>query len=247
MKKRVIAIVQARMQSTRLPGKVLMTVIGKSLLGFLIERMRKSRSIDDIVIATSVEVTDDVIAEYCATFNIKCFRGSEEDVLSRYFEAAADHRADFVIRVCSDSPLIDPLLIDQLVNEYLNTYPKYDYYSNTLDQSCPLGMNVEIFSFESLMQANVNANQMYEREHVTPYIYRNPEIYKIGRKNYQPDLSSIRLTVDTPEDFELIKSIIEKLYPINPAFSLADIIALVEREPDLLKINSHISQKKLVD
>lgn len=221
-----------------------MTILGKSLLDYLIERMRKTRLIDDIVIATSLEVANDVISAHCAARNVECFRGSEEDVLSRYFEAAKAYHADFVVRVCSDSPLIDPSLVDELVNEYLTQHPKYDYYSNTLNQSCPLGMNVEIFSFESLMYANANANQVYEREHVTPYIYKNPEIYKIGRKTYEPDLSAIRLTVDTPEDFELIKSTIEKLYPINPDFKLADIIALVEREPSLLKLNSHIIQKQ---
>jgi len=247
MRKRVVAIVQARMRSTRLPGKVLMTVLGKSLLGYLIDRMRKARLIDDIVIATSVEPADDVIVKYCATHNVECFRGSEGDVLSRYFEAASVYHADFIVRVCSDSPLIDPLLIDELVEEYLTNFPKYDYLSNTLEQSYPLGMNVEMFSFESLEQANANGSQFYEREHVTPYIYGHPEIYKIGRKHYQPNLSAFRLTVDTPEDFEVIKAVIEKLYPGNPDFNLADIVALIEREPALFKLNSHIRQKQLVD
>ncbi len=245
MKKRVVAIVQARMGSTRLPGKVLKEVLGKPLLGYLIDRVNNSRKIDDLVIATSVRESDDVIAAYCASHHVKCYRGSEDDVLSRYIEAAILNNADYIVRICSDSPLIDPAMLDEMVDEFLLNVPLYDYLSNTINQTYPLGMNAEIFSFGALQEAHLKGTLPCEREHVTPYIYGHPDRFKIGHKNLQTNLSKLRLTVDVAEDFVLVKCIIERLYPSNPNFGLSDILALFKQDPELFKINFHIQQKTL--
>lgn len=245
MTKRVVAIVQARMGSTRLPGKVLKEVLGKPLLGFLVERIRRSRLISELVIATSTENSDDIIADYCAKQGIAVYRGSEADVLSRYAEAAAEYKADYIVRICADSPLIDPGMIDEIIQEFLDKYPSCDYLSNTLKQTCPLGMNTEIFSFQALQTAHLKARLPYEREHVTPYIYSNPQLFSICQKHYQPDLSNFRLTVDMPEDFELVRTILEQLYLAKPGFSLSDVIAMLKEYPELYKINLHIQQTQI--
>lgn len=228
------------MQSTRLPGKVLKEVLGKPLLTYLIERLNRSRWINQLVIATSIEVADDVIADYCQQHHIEVYRGSEKDVLSRYFEAAHAFAADLVVRICADSPLIDPALVDELLEEYLLEGSNWDYFSNTIKQSCPFGMNTEVFTFAALAKAHSEANQRYEREHVTPYLYRHPELFSVHEKHYEPDRSNIRLTVDTPEDFVLIEQIIKGVVPITVDFDLPDILKFLERNPDLLKINENV-------
>jgi len=245
MNKRVVAIVQARMGSTRLPGKVLKKILGKPLVEYLIERINSSQMINDLVIATTTNRCDDAIVDYCRTHHIKYYRGSEEDVLSRYMEAAESYKAEVIVRICSDSPLVDPLLIDELVREFLLKYPSCDYLSNTIKQTYPLGMNIEVFSFESLQKTYKNAKSQYEKEHVTPYIYYNPHQFKICEKHYQHDLSMLRLTVDVAEDFELVKTILEKLYPIDPCFTLENIVSLYNQDSDIFKINSHILQKQV--
>lgn len=242
MKNRVVAIVQARMGSTRLPGKVLKEIQGKPLLGHLIERIKRSVLIGDLVIATSTQESDTVIAEYCKAHDVKYYRGSEDDVLSRYLEAAKLYEADFVVRICADSPLIDPVLIDEIIREFLLKYPLCDYLSNTINQTYPLGMNAEIFSFQALHEAHMNAKTPYEREHVTPYIYTNPDRFNACHKHCHPDLSMLRLTVDVREDFELVKMIFERLYPVNKDFGLSDIVLMYSQSPELFKINSHIQQ-----
>ncbi len=241
-KGRVVAVVQARMQSTRLPGKVLKEILGQPLIAYLIERLKRSRRIDELVIATSTEPADDVIAQYCQQLEVAVFRGSETDVLSRYFNSAKAYNADFVVRVCADSPLIDPALVDELLDEFLQVQPACDYLSNTINQSCPLGMNTEVFTFQALEQAHAKAEQPYEREHVTPYLYRHPELFSIHEKHYQPDLGHVRLTVDTPEDFEMVRLILLGLLVAKKEFGLPDILAFLNEHPELMKINAHIQQ-----
>ena len=245
MKKRVVVIVQARMGSSRLPGKVLKEILGKPLLGYVIERIKMSLLISDLIIATSTQISDDAIAAYCSMHGIKFYRGSEDDVLSRYMEAAILFEADFIVRVCADSPLIDPVLVDEIIQDFLLKYPLCDYLSNTINQTYPLGMNIELFSFRALQEAHLNAVLPHEREHVTPYIYCHPGRFNICQKHYQFDLSNLRLTVDVPEDFELVRLILERIYPDNPKFGLSDIVSLYNQNPKLFKINSHIRQKQV--
>ena len=241
-KKKVVAIVQARMDSSRLPGKVLKEILDKSLLEYLIERIEKSTLLDEIIIATSHKSCDDIIQKFCNEKYIKCFRGSENDVLSRFYEAATESKADYIIRICADSPVIDFSLIDELISEFTEKSHNCDYLSNTINQTYPLGMNVEIFTSQALKKAYINAKTLYEREHVTPYIYSHPKQFSIGQKHLDKDMSFLRLTVDEQKDFELIKYIIEELYPTNPNYTLSDILNLYDKNPEIFKINSNVKQ-----
>lgn len=235
-------IVQARMTSTRLPGKVLKSVLGKPLLEYQIERLRRVEKAEALVIATTTNATDDPILEWCQALGVDVFRGSEQDVLSRYHGAAQAVRADVVVRVTSDCPLIDPQVIDQVIQVYRDSH--VDYASNALQRTFPRGMDTEVLSFTALTEAHQEATDPPQREHVTPFIYQHPERYTIAHATYPQDLSHHRWTVDTPEDFELIRRILEGLYPQVPLFSLQDCLALLERHPDWSAINAHIEQKK---
>ncbi|GGE36246.1 spore coat protein [Pullulanibacillus camelliae] len=237
------AIIQARMNSTRLPGKVLKKVLNKTLLEYQIERVKRATNIDEIIIATTRNTSDDPIVELCNSLSIPFYRGSEDDVLSRYYEAAKQFNADIVVRLTSDCPVIDPEVIDKVINFYLNNYIDYDYVSNTMKRTYPRGLDTEVFSIQALKKVYESAAERFYREHVTTYIYRTTNEFKLGNVENNINLSQYRLTVDTIEDFELIKLIIERLYPINQGFKLIDIINILKEYPRWLKINSHIEQK----
>ena len=177
---KTVVIVQARMTSTRLPGKVLKEVMGKSLLEYQIERLQRAKLADGIVIATTSNDTDQPIVELCERLDVACFRGSEHDVLARYHDAATLHQANTVVRVTSDCPLIDPAVIDQLICFYLEHVEEYDYVTNCLKRTYPRGMDVEVFSFRVLHEAFMEAVEQEEREHVTPFIYHHPERYRLA-------------------------------------------------------------------
>lgn len=238
---KVVIIVQARMTSTRLPGKILKKVLGKSLLEYQIERLRRVKSADEIVIATTTNDTDIPIIDLCNILSVPYYRGPEEDVLARYYGAAQKYKASVVVRVTSDCPLIDPKVIDEVINFYLNN--GYDYVSNTIKRTYPRGMDTEVFSSRVLEEAFLEATAVPDREHVTPFIYRNPYRYRLGNVEYSEDQSVHRWTVDTPEDFELVRNIITSLYPVNPVFSLEDCITLLKENPEWQKINGHVEQK----
>lgn len=240
--KRVI-IVQARMTSTRLPGKVLKEVLGKPLLEYQIERLKQVNSADGVVIATTTNDTDQPIIELCNRLLIPYFRGSENDVLARYHGAAKAHQADVVVRVTSDCPIIDPQVIDRIIRFYLDHQNEYDYVSNCLERTYPRGMDTEVFSFIALNEAFLEATAQPEREHVTPFIHRHPERYRLANMAYSEDQSHHRWTVDVPEDFVLIKKIIEALYPTKPTFTLQDSLNLIAQHQDWAEINDHIIQK----
>jgi spore coat polysaccharide biosynthesis protein SpsF len=238
-------IVQARMTSTRLPGKVLLPILSRPMLSYQLERLRRVSQADRIVIATTTNATDDPIVDFCATEGVDCTRGSEQDVLSRYFEAANRFAADTVVRVTSDCPLIDPQLIDSTISAYREEAGGCDYVSNMIEPSWPYGMAVEVFSARALAEAHAEATEEAEREHVTPFIYWRPGRYRLKSLSMQPDLSQHRWTVDTPEDFELVRRILESLYPRKPCFGMADVLALLAEHPDWAAINRHIKQKTL--
>ncbi|MDZ8221576.1 MULTISPECIES: glycosyltransferase family protein [unclassified Nostoc] len=241
---KTVIIVQARMTSTRLPRKVLKKVLDKPLLEYQIERLKRVKLADEIVIATTINSTDLPIIELCDRLLIPYFRGSEEDVLGRYYGAAKEHHADVVVRVTSDCPLIDPQVIDKVIQFYLEHKYEYDYVSNCLERSYPRGMDTEVFSFIALHQAFVEATAQPDREHVTPFIYMHPERYRFAQVVSSENQSSHRWTVDTEDDFELIKRIIEALYPQIPKFSLGDCLDLLRQYPDWSLINAHVEQKK---
>lgn len=241
---RIEIYVQARMQSTRLPGKVMMPVLNKPLLEFLIERLEQVKEADTFAILTSTKAADDVIASYCERRGVTCFRGSEEDVLTRYYQAAKERQPDAIARVTADCPLIDPEIIDKVLKEYQESFPAYDYVSNSLVRSFPRGLDIEVFSFNALKKAFEEAEDPAEREHVTLYMYRNPDKFRIKNVSLDKDLSSHRWTVDTPEDFTLIRNILENLYPVNPKFRLDDILNLFKLHPQWKEINAHIQQRQ---
>lgn len=239
---KIVAIIQARMGSTRLPGKVLKEVLSRPLLSYQIERMKKAQNIDELVIATTPNGNESII-ELCHKENITYFIGSEKDVLERYYLAAKKSQADIIVRMTSDCPLIDPVIVDKVIDMYLQN--DFDYVSNTQLRTFPRGMDTEVFSFEALEKAYYEAELEYEHEHVTPHLYLNAEKFKIGHYTQKYDSNEIRLTVDTLEDFTLIKLILEKLYPEKPDFLLADILEVLKQHPSWLEINKEIVQKKL--
>lgn len=238
---KTIIIVQARMTSTRLPGKVLLPLAGEPMLVRLLERLRRVRRAQGIVVATTTNATDDPIAALCAKQGVPCHRGSELDVLSRYADAARLHGAAVVVRITSDCPLIDPALIDQVIADY--EVGGSDYVSNMLPPSWPYGMAVEVFSAAALAQAHTEATQAAEREHVTPFLYWHPERYRLRNVASPVDLSRHRWTVDTPEDYELVGRLFDHLMPTHPHFTQADVLALLDQHPDWIALNQHIQQK----
>jgi spore coat polysaccharide biosynthesis protein SpsF len=241
----VVAIIQARINSTRLPGKVLKEVLNKPLLTYQLERLLNSRQLTDIVVATTTHPADDQIVELCHQLHIPTFRGSEHDVLSRYHEAAIASQADIIVRLTSDCPVLDPAVVDQIVAQYLNAQGRYDYISNTMVRTYPRGMDTEVFSAAALHTAFEEAAHPDEREHVTPFLYHHPERYGLATSVYAKDESHHRWTVDTQEDFQLISRIIEALYPHNPDFTLEHILELLQQYPAWQEINRHVNQKSV--
>ncbi|PEB51543.1 acylneuraminate cytidylyltransferase [Bacillus pseudomycoides] len=242
---KVAAIIQARMGSTRLPGKIMKKVLDKTLLEYQIERVKRAKTINQIIVATTTNKKDNPIIELCKQISVPYYRGAEDDVLSRYYEAAKQFSVDVIVRLTSDCPIIDPDIIDKIVNCYLKHQNKYDYISNTLTRTYPRGLDTEVIPYRMLKRAYGEANEPSYREHVTAYIYNNPRKFKMLNVQHDLDESKHRWTVDTKEDFLLIKNIITRLYPINNRFSFSDILNLLKQEPDLFYINSHIEQKKI--
>ena len=242
---RIGVIIQARMGSTRLPGKVMLEIYGKTVLGHVIERVKQSERINAIIIATTNDTCDDLIETEALKNGVSVFRGSEQNVLERYYLAAKEKQLDVVVRVTSDCPLIDPFIIDNLIESFLEN--SYDMVSNTgsdyQKRTIPPGLDVEVFSFASLEEAYLKADQIYQLEHVTPYIYEHCQRLYFQRDD--EDFSQVRLTLDTKEDFLLIQKIYEKLYHNKHDFYLTEILGLYFNEPELFKINEHIKQKKV--
>lgn len=233
----IVAIIQARLGSARLPNKILKKLDGQTLLEFLINRLKYSKKISRIVLATTDKKTDDMLVECAKKLGIGCYRGSEEDVLDRTYNAAKQHSADIVVRITSDCPLNDPKLIDSMIDEFLHSNP--DYLCNRKPPTFPDGFDIEIFSFRSLEKAWKEAKFRFEREHVTPYISEHADMFRVKSIFYKKDYSHIRLTIDYEEDFELVKKVYDALYPKNRQFTLEDILDFLDKNPELLKINAH--------
>jgi spore coat polysaccharide biosynthesis protein SpsF len=240
---RTVIIIQARLGSTRLPNKVLKDLCGRPVLWHVVNRVKQAKRISEIIIATTTLPEDDTIEKFCQDNGIKFYRGSSENVLSRYFETAKKYNAETVIRITSDCPVIDPVLLDSMIEEYFKSGA--DYMSNSLVRTFPRGLDVEIFSFALLEKAYREASKQYELEHVTPYIYQHPELFKLKNYANDADFSFHRWTLDTDEDYKLISEIYNELYPANNLFLWKDILKLFEMRPELIEINKHIEQKKL--
>lgn len=240
----VYAIVQARMGSTRLPGKVLRDLAGKPMLVRDIERIQRASAVDDIIIATTTKPEDDPIVSLCRDIGVNVFRGSENDVLDRYYQAAREYCVKIVVRITSDCPLIEPSVVDRLIREFLSGEPKIDYVSNVFPlRTFPRGLDTEVISFSALERCWKEESNPAYREHVTPYIHHNPNIFRIHEVNHTEDLSTMRWTVDTPEDFELVTQVYK--YLGDAPFSWEDILDLLKQHPELSKINKDIVQKAI--
>lgn len=242
---RAAIIVQARMGASRLPGKPLMEVLGKPLLFYLIERLKRCQKVHEIVIAIPDKPQDAILKEYCESLGVKVVLGDEDNVLARYGLAAKSVDCDLIVRVTADCPLMDPAVIDAMIEEFLLKKDKLDYLSNTLVRTFPRGLDVEIFTKKALEMALKEAKTPVEKEHVTPYFYQHPESFRLENFLYDQDESNHRWTVDTKEDFELIKRMLEALYPKNPYFNLRDMLDLIKMHPEWEDLNRHVEQKSL--
>ena len=241
----IVAIIQARMGSTRLPRKIMKEILGKPVILWDLDRVSLSKLIDEIVVAIPYGKENDVIVDTIKKYNDKIVttRGSEDDVLDRYYQAALQTNADVVVRITSDCPLIDHVVIDHVIEQFLDN--DCDYCSNSLIRTYPRGLDVEVFSFIALKNAWLEAQKDYEREHVTPYIIENPDKFKLLNVANNIDFSELRWTLDTKEDFEFISVVYKKICPINQLFLMNDILELLESEPELIDINRHIEQKRI--
>jgi spore coat polysaccharide biosynthesis protein SpsF len=234
----ILAIVQARMSSTRLPGKVMKPILGRPMLDLQLERLRRVTAIDRLVVATSDLAGDDPIEALCEDQGVAVFRGSLSDVLGRYHGALEAYGpADHVVRLTADCPLADPDVIGGCIAQHLATGA--DYTSNGVERTFPKGLDVEIMTAATLERAHRDAMAQDEREHVTMYIYRNPQTFRLSHFVQDRRLGSLRWTVDTPEDLEMVTAVYQALYQDNPDFRQADILALIASHPEIAVINAN--------
>lgn len=233
----IAAFIQARMASTRLPGKVIKPILGKPMLELQIERVQSCKTIDRVIVVTSTSIEDEQIVNLCNRLNIDVFCGNLENVLDRFYQAARKFKPDHIVRLTGDCPLIDPKVIDGTVRLYLEQ--KCDYGTNCMPPTYPDGLDVEIFSFHILGTAWNEATLPSQIEHISVFFEDQPERFKITNLAHSTDLSSLRWTVDEPEDFEFAKRIFEVLYPAKRLFSMEDILDLLKKKPELASLNRH--------
>ncbi len=238
----ILAVLQARVSSSRLPGKVLMPILGEPMLTRQIERVLRSGRIDKLVIATTTETSDDPIEQLCTELGIRCFRGSTDDVLDRVYRAAGTFKPRTIVRITGDCPLFDPVLADAVIDHHSRSGA--DFTSNVLNPTFPDGLDVEVVRMKSLQEAWRKADKPSEREHVTPYICNHPERFRLESYTGSRDLSALRWTVDEPEDFVFIRRVYEELYPDKPAFTTTDVLELLGRNPDLKALNARVSRNE---
>ena len=261
MNPRTIAIIQARMSSSRLPGKVLLNIAGEPMLARVVERARRAKLVDQVIVATTTDPSDDPVAEYCTERGYDFTRGSLHDVLDRYYQAARQFDADVIVRLTADCPVLDPGVVDLTIEQLKDNM---DFVANRLPppmgRTFPIGLDTEVCTFTALENAWQNATEKHQREHVMPYIYEgvnlqpstfnlqtgvSPRNFKIALLNHDPDYGTLRWTVDTPEDLEFIREVFARFD--NDDFTWHDILTLLEREPELAKINADIHHKSLME
>lgn len=226
------------MGSTRLPGKVLMKLAGRAVIDHVIEHVGAAKTIDAIIVATTTAATDDVLVDHLSHAGVDVFRGSESDVLSRFDGAARSSGGETVVRITADDPLKDPDIIDQVVSEFREANEECDYVSNTHPPTWPEGQDTEVMSAAALFRAAVETQDLYDREHVTPYFYRNPDKFRCRNVERSPDLSALRMTLDTPEDFAFFEAVFDSLNKTGKLIRLADVLHLLEARPDIAAINA---------
>ena len=240
---RIIATIEARMTSTRLPGKVMMPVLDKPMLHYLVDRLKKVPSIDDIVLATTINDTDDILVDFAKDENIKWFRGSEDDVMLRVIQAASSVNADIVVEITGDCPIIDPMIVEQSILMFKAN--NVDYVSNVIIRSFPDGMDSQVFSLDSLKKSFLMTNNPLDHEHVTLHIRNNPDFFSRINIVAPPELEwpELGLTLDEKDDYNLLKIIIEHFNPKNALFGCIDVVNFLRNRPDLVKINDYVQRK----
>ena len=240
----VNAIIQARCGSTRFPNKVFALIDGKPLLWHVVNRLKYATKIDDIIVATTVSEKDDKIEEWCKENNVHCFRGSEENVLNRYYSASEAFPSDYVVRITADDPFKEPKVIDAVITKLIEE--GYDHVTNNLPPSFPEGLDCEAFKKSALDRSEKEAETAFEREHVTQYIYHHPEIFKIGNVSNPENLSYLRWTVDKDVDFEMVKAVYAHRNPANKGILLMDeILDILKANPEIEKINSEVERSAM--
>jgi len=245
--KNVLAIIQARMGSTRLPGKVLLPLAGRPVLWHVVSRVQACSLVNQVVVATTTSAKDHVLLQEIEKCGAKAFRGSEDDVLSRYFHAAKKFAGEIIVRITSDCPLFEPDILEKMLRIFFDlekSGEEIDYFSNIRKRTFPRGLDTEIFTYDALEKAHLKAVKRYDREHVTPYIYQHPNDFRIRDHCGEKDHSHHRWTLDTPEDYKLIEIIFSNLYKPNRIFHFEEILEFIEKNPELSNINAHIEQKK---
>ncbi len=235
---KLAVIIQARMGSTRLPNKVMAEILGKPMLWHLISRIKQSKYNPEIIIATSISEEDKQILQLAKDLNIKSFAGSVDDVLDRFYQAALKFRSETFVRITADCPLIDPKVFDEVVKAFL--VDDVDFTSNTHPPTYPDGLDVEVFSFKTLEKTWKEAKLSSEREHVTAYMWKNPNIFKLNNVYNDFDIHELRWTVDEKEDLLFVKEVYRNLYPKKKNFLMADILNLLVKKPELSEINNNI-------
>lgn len=236
----IITVIQARTGSSRLPNKILLPLSNAPLLYRLYERVAAAKQRGTIVIATTKDNSDDKVEQLCKEYQINCYRGHSTDLLDRHYQAAKLFKADAVVKIPSDCPLIDKAVINRVIDYYINNSDKYDYVSNLHPATYPDGNDVEIMSTKVLEDAWLNARKDFEREHTTPYLWENPDKFRVGNIEWETGLDysmSHRFTIDYEKDYNFIKQVYDELYPINNKFTLEDILDLLKRKPGIKKIN----------
>lgn len=240
---KVNAIIQARCGATRLPEKVFAEIAGKPLLWHVVDRIKQTRLIGDVIVATSTNVRDDKIEGWCKKEDIKCFRGSENDVLNRYYSASIAFPSDVIVRVTADDPFKEPRVMDQVISKLLGG--NYDLTTNNFPPSYPEGLDCEAFTFAVLEKMEKNAEDPFEREHVTQHAYHNPDQFKIGNICSERQLSSYRWTIDNGEDLEMVRAIYDKRGAGGGMLFMEEILAILHDHPEIALMNSNVKRSAM--
>lgn len=238
----VLAIIQARMGSTRLPGKVLKPLAGMPAIEHVVRRVRKADTVNDCLVATSIEAENLPLISFVSGLGIRVFVGSEHDVLDRFRQAVRLFEAEYIVRITADCPVIDPAVVDQVVELHLSQDASYT--SNIDPPSYPDGLDVEVINRNALERAWQEADQLHEREHVTPYIRARKDLFPAAHLQQKDDLSHHRWTLDRPEDYRFLSEVYERLYADNEYFGMADVLSLLESTPELMTINQGIERNE---
>lgn len=243
-KRKVAAIIQARMASSRLPGKVLTKLGHQPALEWMVNRVKRSKLIDQVIVATTTDPSDDAVEAFCAGKDVTCVRGDMFDVLDRIYQAAKQNEADVIVRLTGDCPFIDPDMLDDLVGMFLELKPALDFAANRLpmERTVPIGLDAEICSFEALEKAWQETTEKHHREHVMPYFYENPDIFNILHMKHDPDYGYMRWTLDTPEDLEMLKKVADHFVGKDD-FSWLEVLDLIEKYPEIQEINLDVRHK----